>query len=127
MMGEVFEHPPAALSDEYLHRLLVRDDVIALVALDDGVPVGGLTAYVLPLTRSAVSEIFLYDIAVRADHQRQGIGAQMMTWLRAKGRVLGTENVFVPADNEDTHALDFYRALGGIAAPVTIFTFDAAE
>ena len=31
---------------------------------------------------------------------------------------------FVPADNDDTHALDFYRAIGGQAQPVTLFLFD---
>ena len=31
---------------------------------------------------------------------------------------------FVPADVEDEHALDFYRALGGAPADVTIFTFE---
>jgi aminoglycoside 3-N-acetyltransferase I len=32
--------------------------------------------------------------------------------------------VFVPADNGDTHALDFYRALGATASPVTMFVFE---
>ena len=35
-------------------------------------------------------------------------------------------SVFVPADDEDVHALVFYRAVGGAAAPVTVFTFDPA-
>lgn len=38
-------------------------------------------------------------------------------------RRIGIDLVFVPADNVDIHALDFYRALGGVAAPVTIFEF----
>ena len=29
----------------------------------------------------------------------------------------------IPPDNDDRHALEFYRRLGGVAAPVTIFTF----
>jgi aminoglycoside 3-N-acetyltransferase I len=32
---------------------------------------------------------------------------------------------FVPADVEDDHAVAFYQALGGAAAPVTMFTFGA--
>jgi len=31
--------------------------------------------------------------------------------------------VFVPADNEDDDALDFYRALGGTPSSVTFFSF----
>ena len=36
---------------------------------------------------------------------------------------IGLGDVFVPVDSTDAHALDFYRALGGVPAPVTIFTF----
>jgi aminoglycoside 3-N-acetyltransferase I len=32
--------------------------------------------------------------------------------------------MFVAADNEDVHAIDFYKALGGTDSPVTMFTFD---
>jgi aminoglycoside 3-N-acetyltransferase I len=31
--------------------------------------------------------------------------------------------MFVPADNEDEHAIDFYHAIGGEASAVTFFTF----
>ena len=35
--------------------------------------------------------------------------------------------MFVPADNDDQHALAFYTAIGGEAAPVTIFSFRGDE
>jgi aminoglycoside 3-N-acetyltransferase I len=44
--------------------------------------------------------------------------------LREEAARAGIETLFVPADDEDEHALDFYRALGGVPAPVTIFTFE---
>jgi aminoglycoside 3-N-acetyltransferase I len=47
--------------------------------------------------------------------------------MRMQAAEAGIHVLFVPADNEDTHALDFYTALGGEAAPVTIFTFTDAE
>lgn len=67
-----------------------------------------------------------YDLAVRGDRQRQGIGRRLIAALRAAAA--GVEVVFVPAAGDDVHALECYRALGGEPAPVTIFTFfvDAA-
>jgi aminoglycoside 3-N-acetyltransferase I len=125
VMAEVFEEaPPLTLSDGYLARLLARPDFWALAALSGLDPVGGLTAHVLPMTRGETSELFIYDVAVRAHHQRRGIGRALMTALREDAARAGIASVFVPADNEDAHALDFYRALGGAAAAVTIFTFD---
>jgi len=46
-----------------------------------------------------------------------------MTALRQAATAEGIADLFVPADNDDRHALQFYRRLGGVAAPVTIFTF----
>ena len=47
----------------------------------------------------------------------------MVDDLRARARAAGIDTVFVPADRDDAHALDFYRALGGTAAAVTMFEF----
>ena len=122
-MARVFGMDAEVLSDGYLARLLDRGDFWALAASVDGQLVGGLTAHTLPLTRAEVSEVFIYDIAVMPDWQRRGIGRQLMSTLRSQAAAAGITVVFVPADDEDTHALDFYRALGGVPAPVTIFTF----
>lgn len=122
-MASVFEVHADPLSDRYLARLLGRDDFWALAASIDGRTVGGLTAHTIPLTVAEASEVFIYDLAVVSEHQRQGIGRQLVTTLRSLAAAAGISVVFVPADNEDAHALDFYRAVGGTAAPVTIFTF----
>lgn len=123
MMTEVFEEPGAALSNAYLDALLARPEFWAMAALSGDDVVGGVTAHALPMTRAETTELFIYDVAVRADHQRRGVGRQLLTQLRQAASAAGINDAFVPADNEDTHALDFYRALGGLAAPVTIFTF----
>src|SRR5262245_3653832 len=80
LMAEVFAEDHEQLGDAYLDRLLSREDFWAIAALtDDGELVGGLTAHALPMTRAEASEIFIYDIAVRSDHQRKGIGRLLMT------------------------------------------------
>jgi aminoglycoside 3-N-acetyltransferase I len=89
--------------------------------------IGGVTAHTLPMTRAESSEIFIYDIAVRDDYQRRGVGRHLMTTLREGAAALGICNVFVPADNDDIHALNFYQALGGVGSPVTFFTFSDHE
>jgi aminoglycoside 3-N-acetyltransferase I len=124
MMGEVFEDPAVPPpSEAYVAGLLDRPDLWAYAAVADGAPVGGLTAFVLPLTRAEAGELFLYDLAVRPDHQRRGVGRALLERLRADGAAAGVAEVWVPADDEDTHALDFYRRTGGTGQAVTIFTY----
>jgi aminoglycoside 3-N-acetyltransferase I len=123
MMAEVFEEKGRPLGDAYLVRLLAREGFWALIAFIDGDVVGGLTAHTLPMTRTESSEIFIYDIAVRADRQRLGIGRRLIAALRDMAAAEGIHDLFVPADDEDTQALEFYRALGAAASPVTFFVF----
>ena len=93
-------------------------------AFVDGAVVGGLTAHVVPITREDGYELFIYDIAVQPSHQRLGIGTKLMQAVIEAGKESGFHSLFVPADNEDQHALDFYRAIGGEAQAVTFFNFD---
>ena len=126
-MAAVFdEDASATLSDEYLDRLLGRPEFWALAALRGDDVLGGLTAHTLPMTRAEVSELFIYDLAVRPEFQRQGVGRALVAALRVAGSAEGINDAFVPADNEDTHALDFYRAVGGDPASVTIFSFSSS-
>jgi aminoglycoside 3-N-acetyltransferase I len=127
MMTQVFAEDCERLSDGYLDRLLSRADFWAIAAFVGDDIVGGVTAHTLPMTRTESSEVFIYDIAVRGDQQRKGIGRRLMTALREAAATVGIQHLFVPADNDDVHALDFYRALGGVPSPVTFFTFSGAE
>ena len=123
MMANVFEEESEQLSDGYLDRLLGREDFWAIAAFERDALVGGITAHSLPMTRTESREIFIYDLAVRDDRQRIGVGRHLVTALREAAAVEGIQAVFVAVDNEDDHALDFYRALGGVPSSVTFFTF----
>lgn len=123
LMATVFGEVGEPLPDDYVKDLLGRDSFWAIAAFDGEDVVGGLTAHTLSMTRSPSSEVFIYDLAVREDHQRRGIGTLLVHELRAAAALLGIRDIFVPADNEDEGALDFYRAQGATASPVTFFTF----
>jgi aminoglycoside 3-N-acetyltransferase I len=123
LMAQVFEEESDELDDDYLDRLLGETNFWAIAAFVGDELVGGLTAHTLPMTRTEVAEVFIYDIAVRPEQQRRGIGRRLIAELREQAAARGIGDVFVAADNEDTHALDFYQALGGEAAAVTCFTF----
>lgn len=127
MMAAVFEEGGPRLSSGYVDRLLARSDFWAFVAFAGEEVVGGLTAHALPMTRAEQTEIFIYDVAVRPDYQRRGVGRQLMAAVRGVAADQGIDDVFVAADEDDVHALDFYRSLGGSPSMSAIFTFPAEE
>ena len=103
--------------------LLARPQFWAFAAICDERVVGGLTAHTLMMTAFEGAEVFLYDIAIDPAYQRRGFGQRLVQTLRREAHSLGISTVFVPAADEDTRALDFYRALGGTATKVTFFEF----
>jgi aminoglycoside 3-N-acetyltransferase I len=122
-IASVFEEDSKRLPPDYVKSLLGSPSFWAIGAFAGNEVLGGLTAHTLPMTRSADREVFLYDIAVREEWRRRGIGRRLVEFLREAAAAETINVMFVPADNEDLHALDFYRALGGEASPVTVFTF----
>ncbi len=66
LMAEVFEEDHAELSDAYIDQVLSQENFWAVAAFADDMIIGGLTAHVLPMTRSETRELFIYDLAVRA-------------------------------------------------------------
>lgn len=125
MMAAVFDEGGEPLGADHIAELLGRETFWAFGAFVDTEAVGCLTAHTLPMTRTPSSELFIYDLAVRPDHQRQGVASRLVRALREAAADAGIHDVFVPADNEDLHALEFYRALGAEATAVTFFTFGA--
>jgi aminoglycoside 3-N-acetyltransferase I len=123
LMAEVFAETCVDLSDAYIDRLLARSDFWVFAAVDGARPAGGLTAHILPMTIFEGSEVFIYDIAVAPDHQRRGIGRGLLEAVRSTARNAGIATVFVLADDEDSGALDFYRATSGAPSNVTLFEF----
>ena len=121
LMAAVFAEDAEPLTDDYLVWLLEQDSFWAIAAFvgDD------IAAHTLPMTRSPSPEVFIYDLAVRQDHQRQGVGSRLVLDLREAVAAAGCGEVFVAADNEDKHALDFYRTQGAAGSAVTFFTFTA--
>lgn len=104
-------NPP---STAYLTRLLARDSFIALAALKDGRVVGGLAAYELHKFEQERSEIYIYDLAVLAEHRREGIATALITALQAIAARRGAWVIFVQADSEedDEPARSLYSKLG---------------
>src|SRR4051812_29002630 len=105
LMADVFGEGSGDLSDGYLDGLLQRESFWAIAAYAGEELVGGITAHTLPMTRTESLELFIYDLAVREDFQRRGVGRALVTGLREAAAAAGIHDVFVPADNEDTHAL----------------------
>lgn len=121
---EVFNADPFEIPDErHLEELLKNDPLMVyVIQLDDEI-IGGLTAYVLPAYHFKSSEVYIYDLAIKAKFQRRGFGTLLMAAIKDDCRKLGFKEIFVQADVVDDHALKFYRATGGNPESVVHFNY----
>lgn len=121
---EVFEMPPFEMpADGYLQQLLDKDDFLVFVALENNRVIGGMTAYELPQYYTQTSLLYIYDLAVKTQFQRQGVGKKLMEAIEEYGQATNMDEIFVQADLPDAHALEFYRSTGGLPEEVVHFTY----
>ena len=116
VFGEAFEDTKTygnnRPSKPYLEGLLGDEKFIALVARKQEKVVGGLAAYVLQKFEQERSEVYIYDLAVAAEHRRQGIATSLIQRLKEIARGRGVHVIFVQGDYGDDPAISLYTKLG---------------
>lgn len=124
VFADVFEHQDFKIpSEDYLQKLLHKPDFIVFAALADNKVVGGLTAYILTSYSVQSEDVYVLDLAVKTAFQRKGIGKKLMETVIEHCIKQNMNVLFVQADEEDQHAVDFYNAVGGIALKAVNFDF----
>jgi aminoglycoside 3-N-acetyltransferase I len=118
LFGEVFgdldTYQAAVPSDAYLLGLLRDETFFAVAAHDEhGATIGAIAAYELKKFEQERSEIYIYDLAVDANHRRKGVATALIRTLGEAARKRGAYVMFVQADvgEEDEAANALYRKL----------------
>jgi aminoglycoside 3-N-acetyltransferase I len=114
VFGDLDTYQGAVPSDAYLLGLLRDETFFAIAAHDEhGATIGALAAYELKKFEQERSEIYIYDLAVDANHRRKGVATALIRTLGEAARKRGAYVMFVQADvgEEDEAANALYRKL----------------
>ena len=124
LFEQVFEMKDLRIPDEkYLQQLLEKDDFFVFVALHQDEVVGGLTSYIMHQYYSTRPLVYIYDLAVKNELQRQGIGKRLIACNNNYCKDMNVEVVMVQADEVDDYAIDFYRTTGATGEKVVHFDY----
>lgn len=88
--------------------------------------VGQLLAYELTRRHGDGKMMFIYEIGVRDDYRRNGVGRLLFDGLKEVCRERGIARSFVITNERNEEAMAFYRALGATrdATDEAVFDFD---
>lgn len=121
---DVFEMKNFKMPDRiYLQQLLEKNDFFVFVALMGNEVVGGLTSYIMQQYYSTSPLVYIFDLAVKNEHQRLGIGKTLIAANNSYCTTIGAEAVMVQADEVDDYAIDFYHSTGAIGQKVIHFDY----
>ena len=116
LFGNAFDDLPTYAGnqpdDAYLTALLASPTFVAIGAFVGNALVGGLAAYVLPKFEQRRTELYIYDLAVDAQHRRKGIATAMIEQLKRLATSRRIYVIFVQADRDDEAAVHLYTKLG---------------
>lgn len=106
---------PVLPSDEYLRKLLLKDDFHVLVAVVNGQLIGGVTGFELPMYKQEINEMFLYEIAVEPEYRKMGVARALIEELKNTCREKGIKEMYVGTETDNIPAMKLYKATGGVA------------
>ena len=101
----------------HLFEFLSRPENVLIVALDDGVPVGYVVAYLLNRIDRSQQMMFFYEIGVALSHRRRGVGTQLVKELKAVCRENDVMKMWVPTGRSNVAATRLYASTGAVAVP----------
>jgi aminoglycoside 6'-N-acetyltransferase I len=119
---DVFDDPIVISS---ARKFLNDDRHRIVVALDDNLVVGFVSAVIYVHPDKAAPELWINEIGVAPTHQRQGMGKMLLQSLLDNARQVGCSEAWVLTDRENIAAMAMYRSAGGVeeAPDPTMFTF----
>jgi len=110
--GDLFEQTPSLASAR--HFLADNRNYLLVAYLDDGAPAGFLRAVELSRPDGPERQMFLYEIDVAPEHQRQGIGSALIAAIDQICRSEGFAEMFVITHRSNAPAMRLYAATGGL-------------
>jgi ribosomal protein S18 acetylase RimI-like enzyme len=102
-------------------KFLANKDNLLLLAYENNIPVGFLTAHRLQRFDKRKAEILLYEIGVNQDFRRKGIGKSLIEEVKKWAKKVDADEVWVLTEKTNPAAIAAYQSAGGVEeSPGTI-------
>ena len=124
IFAEVFEQDAPLLDEDQIKRIRDNRGFIAIGATVGFELVGGLTAHLVTNYYQGGLDLFIYDIAIKTEHQRKGVGIELLNFTKKFCRNHGVNEMYVAAEADDENALSYYRKTDGKEIAARFFVYE---
>jgi ribosomal protein S18 acetylase RimI-like enzyme len=109
-VAEIHERGP--IDDAAMSSFLKSAECFLLLAVEDGCVVGSLNGYSLRQPDRSRPQFLLYELDVRQDYRRRGIGLALVNAFTDEARAAGAFEVWVVSNESTSAAVELYRKCG---------------
>lgn len=97
-----------------------------VVALDDKVVVGFVSAVIYLHPDKPAPELWINEVGVAPTHQRRGMGKRLLQCMLEAAKQSGCKEAWVLTDRNNIPAMAMYKSAGGVeeSPDPTMFTFE---
>ena len=106
--------PSVAHNSAFLSRV----ENVLIVAIENGLPVGYIVAYLLDRVDRDQRMMFFYEIGVAEAHRRRGVGKTLVGQLKSLCRTHDVMKMWVPTGRSNIAATRLYASTG--ATPLSL-------
>ncbi|MEO9532293.1 MAG: GNAT family N-acetyltransferase [Crocinitomicaceae bacterium] len=124
IFAEVFEQDAPILDEDQIKRIRDNRSFIAIGATVGFELVGGLTAHLVTNYYQGGLDLFIYDIAIKTEHQRKGVGIELLNFTKKFCKEHHVNEMYVAAEADDENALSYYRKTDGKEIAARFFVYE---
>jgi aminoglycoside 3-N-acetyltransferase I len=123
---DVLEKDAAILDEAQSKQLRDNRNFIAIGATVGFELAGGLTAHLVTNYYKGGLDLFIYDIAIKPDYQRKGVGIELLNFTKNFCQEHAIKEMYVAAESADENALTYYRKTDAeeIASRFFVYKFE---
>lgn len=110
-------HGRRSVQDSALREFLEDARCYLLLAVEEDRAVGSLNGYFLPRPYRSEPQFLLYEIDVREDCRRRGIGRALVERFHAEAKLAGAYEVWVLTDESNRAGMGLYERARMARAP----------
>jgi ribosomal protein S18 acetylase RimI-like enzyme len=109
-LSEIHERHP--VEDAAISSFLKTPECYLLLAVEDGCVLGSLNGYLLRQPDRSRPQFLLYELDVREEYRRRGIGLALVNTFTDQARAAGAFEVWVVSNESTNAAIELYRKCG---------------